>query len=252
MNAAFDWPEFQENFRIAAEAAGFRATTLLTLDAGPLVIWEKPGNDLHIYLSAGIHGDEPAGPIALLELMKTSFFDSSAQWSICPILNPSGLLIGTRENADGMDLNRDYLLRSSREVAAHAAWLDLIKTPDLFISLHEDWETNGFYFYEIDLHNAPADRARCILDAVKPWFDPEPGPEIDGHEVDAPGWIYHPAEPDFPENWPEAIFMAKMGCPLSFTFETPSIAVIGDRVAAHSAGVRAICGKLISAQSSGR
>ncbi|NJR43868.1 MAG: M14 family metallocarboxypeptidase [Akkermansiaceae bacterium] len=80
---------------------------------------------------------------------------------------------------------------------------------------------------------------------------PEIGPEIDGHEVDGPGWIYHPAEPDFPENWPEAIFMAKNGCPLSFTFETPSSALIEHRIAAHAAGVRAICRKIISAQSSG-
>lgn len=246
MNAAFDWSKSEQDFRVAADAAGFQATTLLSLEAGALIAWEKPGNGPHIYLSAGIHGDEPAGPAALLELMAAGFFDSSAHWSICPALNPSGLLKGTRENAEGIDLNRDYLQRSSSEIAAHAAWLDSLQTPDLFISLHEDWETRGFYFYEIDLHNDPSGRVETILNAVKPWFDPEVGPEIDGHEVDAPGWIYHPAEPDFPENWPEAIFMAKRGCPLSFTFETPSSAAIIHRVAAHVAGVRAICKELIS------
>ncbi|NJR43866.1 MAG: M14 family metallocarboxypeptidase [Akkermansiaceae bacterium] len=73
MNTAFDGLQFQQDFQFAAEAAGFRSATLLNLDAGPLVAWEKLGTGPHIYLSAGIHGDEPAGPMALLELMKTGF-----------------------------------------------------------------------------------------------------------------------------------------------------------------------------------
>ena len=82
-----------------------------------------------------------------------------------------------------------------------------------------------------------------ILHSVSPWFPPEPGPEIDGHLSREPGWIYHAAEPDLPEGWPEAIYLAKMGCPLSFTFETPSHAPLGRRVSAHVAAVKAACGE---------
>ena len=39
--------------------------------------------------------------------------------------------------------------------------------------------------------------------------------------------------------WPEAIFLAKHGCPLSFTFETPSQAPLARRIAALGAAVRA-------------
>ena len=54
------------------------------------------------------------------------------------------------------------------------------------------------------------------------------------------GWIYHEAKADFPDSWPEAIYMAQRGCPLSFTFETPSCAAeLGDRVAALVAVVEA-------------
>ena len=243
--AQFDWPEFQKAFREEAETEGFTAVLLAELDAGPLIAWTRAGNGPNVYLSAGIHGDEPAGPLALLEMMREGFFCPSIAWSICPALNPSGLINGTRENYLTVDLNRDYLTRRSQEIVAHAGWLDALGVPDLFISLHEDWETTGFYFYEINLHEDHPERAQSILDAVNPWFQPEPGQEIDGHEVRELGWIYHPAHPDIPEGWPEAIFLANMGCPISFTFETPSHAPLHHRVAAHQAAVRIACSDLI-------
>ncbi len=246
MSVAFEFPAFLTAFREAAGAAGFRETLLAGLEAGQLVAWERPGSGPRVYLSAGIHGDEPAGPLALLELLGSGFFAADCHWLVCPALNPSGLAAATRENACGVDLNRDYWLRGTPEVRAHAAWLDALAVPDLFISLHEDWESAGFYFYEINLHKDDPDRARHILDAVRPWFPPEPGPEIDGHESREPGWIYHAAEPDLPEGWPEAIYLAKLGCPVSFTFETPSHAALDKRVAAHVAAVRAVVSKIIS------
>lgn len=114
--------------------------------------------------------------------------------------------------------------------------------PDLFLSLHEDWETSGFYFYEINLTKDKPERARAILDAVAPWFPAEAGAEIDGHEPRCPGWIYHAAKADIPEGWPEAIYLADLGYPPSFTLETPSKADLAARVEAHCAAVRAACG----------
>lgn len=241
MSVAFDWVDFQSAFRVAASAAGFTPTHLADLSSGHLTAWERPGEGPRVYLSAGIHGDEPAGPLALLELLREGFFHQPSHWLLCPALNPSGLAAVTRENALGLDLNRDYFLRETPEVIAHTDWLNARPAPDLFISLHEDWETTGFYFYEINLGTENLDRTHHILDAVRPWFHPEPGPTIDGHDISGPGWIYHIAEPDLPEGWPEAIYLAKMGCPISFTFETPSRAALGQRVAAHMAAVKAAC-----------
>ncbi len=244
MSNVFHWPDFLPAFSIAAEQAGFTPTALAETPAGPLMAWERASAGPRVYLSAGIHGDEPAGPLALLELMRAGFFTEAIYWVLCPALNPTGLAVGTRENAAGIDLNRDYLTRYTPEVRAHAAWLEAMEEPQLFLSLHEDWETRGFYFYEINLSDDDSQRADCIIEAVKPWFAPESGPEIDGHESRAPGWIFHAAEPDLPEGWPEAIFIAKLGCPLSFTFETPSHAPLASRVAALCAAVRTACGHL--------
>jgi hypothetical protein len=237
MHVEMDWLEFKIAFREAAEAAGFVSTLLVKLDGEYLEAWERSGDGPRVYLSAGIHGDEPAGPLALLELLKNDFFNSECHWLLCPTLNPTGLSASTRENSSGVDLNRDYWLRESTEVEAHTRWLEICGAPDIFISLHEDWETEGFYFYEINLGDEDIGRMKRILDAVDPWFQPEPGPIIDGHEVSRPGWIYHIAEPDLPEGWPEAIYLAKLGCPVSFTFETPSRATLAHRVAAQMAAV---------------
>jgi murein peptide amidase A len=241
MNDVFHWPDFLPAFRRAAADAGFSETVLAETAAGPLVAWKRPSAGPVAYLSAGIHGDEPAGPLALLELMREGVFSPEIDWAVCPALNPTGLAEGRRENAAGIDLNRDYWLRRTCEVAAHAAWLEENGAPGLFLSLHEDWEANGFYFYEINLGMDEPCRAEDILDAVRPWFPPDPGHLIDGHSPRGPGWIFHAAEADVPEGWPEAIFLAKQGCPLSFTFETPSHADLVSRVAAHRAAVRTAC-----------
>lgn len=239
VNGTFDWPGYLTAFGRAAAEAGFHQRVLEETAAGPLAVWERGDAGPSVYLSAGMHGDEPAGPLALLEMIESGALPHVIRWSLCPAVNPTGLALGTRENADGIDLNRDYLRRSTAEVQAHAAWLESRPVPNLFISLHEDWEARGFYFYEINLGPDIPARAAAILDAVKPWFEPDAGHEIDGHSPRAPGWIYHEAEADVPEGWPEAIFLAKLGCQLSFTFETPSHAPLDQRVAAHLAAVRA-------------
>ncbi len=236
----FDWTRFCHDWSQAATNGGFAPVPLADTPAGPLTAWEKPGPGPHVYLSAGIHGDEPACPLALLHLLRDGFFHGDANWSVCPALNPTGLAAGTRGNADGEDLNRDYWLRRIPEVQAHAKWLESFPSPDLFISLHEDWETGGFYFYEINLGPDRPDRAAAILAAVSDVLPIEPSLWVDGHEVRDAGWIYHEAEADLPRAWPEAIFLAKHGCPLSFTFETPSSAApLANRVAALAAAVRA-------------
>lgn len=243
MSDAFHWTDFHSNFSREALSKGFAKTVIHETETGPIEAWERKANGPLVYLSSGIHGDEPAGPLAILELMRTGFFCSSIHWIICPALNPDGLASQTRENAQGIDLNRDYFTQESAEASAHSHWLDSIGTPVLFVSLHEDWETSGFYFYELNLTGGPTSHAASILAAVSPWFKPEPGPLIDGHDIYEPGWIYHVSEPDIPEGWPEAIYLIKKGCPHSFTFETPSSSPLSDRIAAQVAGVKAACEK---------
>ena len=66
------------------------------------------GKPLRCYLSAGIHGDEPAGPLALLELIRSRMLPRDIDLTVCPVLNPRGLHANDRHNTEGIDLNRDY------------------------------------------------------------------------------------------------------------------------------------------------
>src|SRR6516164_6237434 len=49
-----------------------------------------------IYLSTGIHGDEPAGPLAALRLLKENRWPDHAELFLVPCLNPDGFVLNTR------------------------------------------------------------------------------------------------------------------------------------------------------------
>ena len=61
----------------------------------------------------------------------------AALW-LCPCLNPTGFPLNRRENAEGIDLNRDYRHLQSAEVRAHIDWLGRQPFFDLTLCLHED------------------------------------------------------------------------------------------------------------------
>jgi hypothetical protein len=65
------------------------------------------------YLVMGqMHGDEPAGPLVVLNrLLKTDPIPNVAFWLI-PTMNPDGRRRGTRTNARGVDLNRNFPSRT--------------------------------------------------------------------------------------------------------------------------------------------
>src|SRR4051794_1449355 len=78
----------------AAAQTGFTLERFGAVAGVPLLALTKrtPGIRPRIYLSAGIHGDEPAPPTALLEMIEAGVFDRRADWLICPLLNPTGFL----------------------------------------------------------------------------------------------------------------------------------------------------------------
>src|SRR6184192_1474728 len=109
-----------------------------------------------LYISTGIHGDEPAGPLAVRRLLQENHWPDHADVWLCPCLNPTGFPLNRRENADGVDLNRDYREAKSAEIRAHIAWLQRQPTFDLTLCLHEDWESHGFYLYEVNPDHEPS------------------------------------------------------------------------------------------------
>ena len=129
-----------------------------------------------IYVSAGIHGDEPAGiecAVRLIELLtdkdSTNQFPfplTSYNWLISPCDNPFGYERNIRENGDGLDLNRmfetpnqsqetTFIAESLMRLQCQSLSVSQRKTNrikynvvDLALDLHEDSDSNGFYLWE--------------------------------------------------------------------------------------------------------
>jgi hypothetical protein len=194
-----------------------------------------------LYVSSGMHGDEPAGPLALLQLLQENRWPD-AHLTLAPLLNPGGLARNTRENEDGIDINRDYRHFRSAEAQTHAEWLKAQPAFDLTLLLHEDWESHGFYCYELNPDHRPS-LARTILDAVAPVCPIDPTDLIDGRPISEPGIIRPMEWPDFnpdqrPE-WPEAVWLGVNKTRLNYTLEAPSDWPIAIRINALAAAVRA-------------
>ena len=238
--SALDPSEFARSFAESANAKGFRAEPLIEIAGVPLVAYTKrtAGRRPRIYLSSGIHGDEPAAPLALLTMLEQGVFDDRATWFLCPMLNPIGFVRATREDENGRDLNRDYREAESAEIRAHVRWLLRQPRFDLTFCLHEDWEAQGFYLYELNPDRRPS-LADAIIAGARLHGPIETASVIDGRESSAPGIIRPESDPLLREQWPEAIYLLQHHCRLGYTLETPSGTPLDQRIATHTAAVGA-------------
>jgi murein peptide amidase A len=190
-----------------------------------------------IYLSAGIHGDEPAGPVAALRLLQANRWPANAGLWFCPCLNPMGFVLNRRENADGRDLNRDYRHLETAEVRAHITWLERQPQFDLCLCLHEDWESHGFYLYEQNPDGRPS-LAEKIIGRIAKVCPIDPSEIIEDRP--AKGGIIRPnLDPRTRPRWAEAFYLilhkGRLGC----TLEAPSDFPLPVRVNALVTGVNA-------------
>ena len=78
----------------------------------PLEVW-RPRATCRLLLFAGIHGEEPETTYALSRALR-QLPDRSPDCAIVLAANPDGLLRGTRGNARGVDLNRNFPARDWR------------------------------------------------------------------------------------------------------------------------------------------
>jgi hypothetical protein len=205
-----------------------------------LTAWRRPARAAarrRIYLSAGIHGDEPAAPLAALRLARADFWPADAEVTLIPCLNPTGFRVNQRENSGGLDLNRDYLHLKSPEVTAHVAWLQRQANYDLCLCLHEDWESHGFYLYELNPQHRTS-LALGMMASVQEVCPVDRSPVIEGRE--AQGGIIRPSvDPRTRPQWPEAIWLLLHKTSLTYTLEAPSDFPLSTRVDALVVAVQA-------------
>ena len=201
----------------------------------PPTINSQPSTRL--YLSTGIHGDEPAGPLAVLRLLQENQWPAHAEITLVPCLNPVGLLSNRRENPQGLDLNRDYLNPQSDEIRAHIAWLERQPAFDLCLCLHEDWEAHGFYLYELNPDNRPS-LAEKMVQRVATVCPVDQSEIIEGRPAQH-GIIRPNLDPRLRPQWPESFWLLTHKTRQSYTLEAPSDFALSTRVNALVAAVQA-------------
>lgn len=225
-------------------------SALLCVDAGDPAL---PA----IAIAAGVHGDEPAGSWALLELIETGALDPSFRYRIWPCINASGFIAGTRENADGVDVNRTFDgFGGSREASAVLAANRGLKFA-LSLDLHEDCDAVGFYCYEygggeigrrviaaLEVIGFPIDPLEATFDLA--------GPLDDAHCLRERGRVVADAaqEVTMLGGLSYSMAISRGVARHALTFETPSAAPWPTRLAMHRTAVLAAIAALVKESAS--
>jgi hypothetical protein len=225
------------------------ARTLLLAEAGaPLA----PA----VHLCAGVHGDEPAAPWALLSLVRDGLLDRRFAYRIWPCTNPSGYRLGTRANAEGADVNRSFGKGGTTPEARAIVTALRDRRFELSIDLHEDFEAGGFYLFEPGSAGIASSggEASGLGPAVISALD-DAGIPIhrleSGFDVGYPPGSGHRCRfergrvlPDIDEELqlfrgglPLSIFLARRLARKVLTFESPRGLPWEDRIAAHRVAV---------------
>jgi hypothetical protein len=192
-------------------------------------VFDRP----RFYVSAGVHGDEAAPPWALLEWFVENLAELSRHAvTLLPCLNPLGLIANTRTDERGEDLNR--LFHDKKHPVA-GAWHEVMSERSLgmTIMLHEDFDGQGTYGYEI----CPPGQKPIINKLIKSAdtiIPRDPRIEIDGRTFKKGILTRSDLPTDLPGE-PEAFLLHRYGAKYNLTFETPSEYSLFDRVCSHKA-----------------
>ena len=180
-----------------------------------------------IALSAGVHGDEPAGPWALLDIVEDGDLDRRFAYRIWPCTNPSGFEAGTRESAEGVDVNRTFGRGGQSPEARAVVTANRDRKFVLSIDLHEDCDASGFYCYEygggkLGLQTVAAVAAAGYPLELLQHVTPDPAAEA----AELGGLSY-------------SLAIARHAARHALTFETPSRQPWDARIGMHRTAVRA-------------
>ena len=95
--------------RLGSELDGWRVEEYgRSRDGVPLRVFmpERDGPVAGL-LTAAQHGEEADAALLVRRLLER-VSGTETRWAVIPVLNPDGLLAGTRQNAAGVDLNRNF------------------------------------------------------------------------------------------------------------------------------------------------
>lgn len=240
MHRSHEYPFLIQRWRAVAKRAGLRLEELARAgEARVFFIRTRAlGKDGGIYISAAIHGDEPASSEGLIAWAEENVGRlGSLPLLIFPCLNPWGLVNNCRYDAGGIDLNRVFHLKTSPVVAA----LKQIIAPYRFalaLTLHEDFDGQGLYIYEVQRERPFW--GEDLLEIARPIIAIEGRTKVDGRKAVA-GLIRRRFDAKKFEKmgYPEAVWLHVHHAARSLTIETPSEFALDQRVRAQVAIIEA-------------
>lgn len=209
-----------------------------------------------VTIAAGVHGDEPAAPWALHSIVRDGLLDGGFGYRIWVCTNPTGYELGTRQNAEGIDINRSFGRGGQTPEARAIITANRDRTFAITLDLHEDYEAEGFYCYESVLDGSPylgPAVVQAVDDASLPVQDLH-----DAFELGYPPDAHHMrviergrvmpnarAEMAFSGNLPYSMYLLRShAAPRSLTVESPSSRPWDERIALHRIVVTTALGGL--------
>lgn len=226
---AHDYRALIRRWRAVAKKAGLVMRPFATESGFRLYYLKsrKPPATAGLYMSAGIHGDEPAGTEAMVYWAENNVRRlAKLPCLLFPCLNPWGLVNNSRFDETHRDLNRAF----HESHAMIREWKTLVKPFqfEIALTLHEDYDGQGLYIYEVE--RVKPFWGESLLDLARPLIPIEGRTMIDGRRATG-GLLRRRIDPrKFPQ-LPEALYLHLHHARRTFTFETPSEFALDRRVA---------------------
>lgn len=194
------------------------------------------GDPIRLAIFATVHGDEPAGALALTEfyraLVREPALASGYQIYAYPLCNPTGYEDNTRHSRGGKDLNREFWVSSAEPevlLLEDELWRHQF---DGLISLHSDDTSDGLYGFV----QGPDLSKELLLPAL--WAAEKFLPRNEQRIIDG-----FPANRGLIQQGYDGVLSAPVEArqvPFDLTFETPQAAPVHLQVKATVAALECI------------
>lgn len=113
------------------------------------------GTKRKILMTSGMHGNEKATPSSLMQWFYNLCYNPAYKkyqcfdYYVIPICNPTGYNANTRNNSDGVNINRDAITKASLEAQAITAFISK-QTYEMYFDFHQAqraWESATIPYY---------------------------------------------------------------------------------------------------------
>ncbi len=123
-----------------------------------------PAPTKRLLVLSGVHGNEQAGIVCVPEILERYDLDGQVALRVVTPVNAIGAAELSRFNADGYDINRDFVRFRTEEARLVRRMFEEYQ-PDFVVSLHEGPQDASFMFSNRHVDVALAKRLLAVLEA---------------------------------------------------------------------------------------